>query len=146
MAGYKTEQTATNIMNSVLLGVMPKQCVPRRRATLFPFILLKKTTLFTNSACVLKRTSGLDLTTKIRIGLGSGLIAHPGLLLTGLGWSIRGTGGSKTVVTCLLKMDQLEREVTKEESGILLSVTMNTTLYVSSLCLSNQELNLAMKQ
>ena len=138
--------SVTNILIVPQAELMLKQCVKEKEAALFPFILQKKTILFTNSACVLKKTSGSGLTTKILTGLGSGLIAHPGPLLTGLVWSILGTGGAKTVVSCLLKMDQLDREVTKEGSGTLLSVTMNTTLFVSSLCLSNQDLNLAIQQ
>ena len=78
------EPTATNTLITGLIGVRLRQDVRKMVAILFPFILLRKTTLFINSVCVLEKTSGSVLTTKMQTGHGSGWIPPCGHFPTGL--------------------------------------------------------------
>jgi len=64
--------TATNTLKPRLIELKQKQHVKKRVVILFQSILLKKTSLFINSACALRKTSGLAPMTRIQTGLGSG--------------------------------------------------------------------------
>ena len=75
---------ATNTLITRLRGVRLRQDVRKMVAILFPFILLRKTTLFINSASVLGKTSGSGLMTRMQTGRGSGQTPPSGHLQTGL--------------------------------------------------------------
>ena len=76
--------TATNTLITRLVGVRLRQDVRKMVAILFPFILLRKITLFINSVCVLEKTSGSGLMTRMKTGHGSGQTPPSGHLQTGL--------------------------------------------------------------
>ena len=64
--------TATSTLKQRLIELKQRQHVKKRGVILFPFILRKKMSLFINSACALRKTSGLAPMTRTQTGLGSG--------------------------------------------------------------------------
>ena len=106
VAGCNMGPTATNTLNTRLIEVRLNHSVGEKAVILFPFILLRKITLFINSASVRAKTSGLVLMTRMQTDTGSGRTPLPGHLPTGLVWSTLETGGSRTVGTCLPMMEQ----------------------------------------
>ena len=141
--GCRMGPNATNTLKLRQLAVKQKQDVKQRVAILFQFTLLKKTSLFINSACAPRRTSGLDRMTRTPTGLGSGRTPLPGPTPIGPVLSIPVTGGCRTVVICSLWMENLVAGSSPGENGTLSCVICNTTLSVNNLCLPGQDLNLA---